>query len=202
MSMPRRPLSTNRERILSAAFSTFFRNGLGRSSLEAVGRSAKLTKAAVLYHFPSKEALVCEAAKKAIAHNLQLIALAVDESRPAIQQLEAYYETSLRWVMDFPEEGALILLFFYQALTHAESAELSEQVLTKGHQRIRNYLLAAQREGSVDAALDVNRVAQGVQDSLLGGFLRMGGPGRTVSTKDFVDLRMKGLKAFLTPARG
>jgi AcrR family transcriptional regulator len=189
----------NRERILEAAIAIFAENGMAGSSLDTIARKAKLTKAGILYHFSSKEDLLCEAAKKVVMHNLELVAQAVDETQPAIKQLETYYVASLRWAAEFPEEARLILLLFYQASAHDGSAQVTSDVLNKGLTRVQTYLLAAQREGSVDKGASVKDLATAIHDSLIGSFVRLGGPDRTMSPQAFIALRLRIWKTWLTP---
>src|SRR5436309_12912230 len=49
---------TTRQQILMAANKIVQRDGVARLTIDAVAREAKLSKGGVLYHFPSKEALV------------------------------------------------------------------------------------------------------------------------------------------------
>ncbi len=190
----------NRERILDATIAIFAENGFGGASLEAVARKAKLTKAAVLYHFSSKESLLCEAAKKVVSHNLELVRVAVDESQPAIKQLETYYLASLRWATDYPAEARLMLLLFFQAPVHEESAQVSHLVLSRGLERVQNFLLAAQREGAIDKNANVKELATAIHDSIVAAAMRISGPDRALPAREFIALRMRIWKSWLTPS--
>ena len=52
------PSPTTRERILDGALASFGTRGYEATSLDALAASLGLTKQAILYHFPSKEALL------------------------------------------------------------------------------------------------------------------------------------------------
>jgi len=76
----RRRLSTNsRESILDAAQRVALRDGSAHLTIDAVARESGLSKGGVLYHFPSKEALL-EAMVERLAAVLTQI---VEERRPA-----------------------------------------------------------------------------------------------------------------------
>lgn len=47
-----------RERILSSAYSLFYREGFARSSMDAIAEAAKVTKRTLYNHFDSKDSLV------------------------------------------------------------------------------------------------------------------------------------------------
>ncbi|MDB5526261.1 MAG: TetR family transcriptional regulator [Rhizobium sp.] len=55
--MPMEPIST-RERIVAAANRLFYREGIGRVSVDAVAEEAGLTKRTLYYHFRSKDDLI------------------------------------------------------------------------------------------------------------------------------------------------
>ena len=74
--MPRRNADT-REDIRVVAMELFAENGFEQTSLRQIAERLDITKAALYYHFPSKDELLAELA------------------RPMIEDLEAYVATAL-----------------------------------------------------------------------------------------------------------
>jgi AcrR family transcriptional regulator len=62
---PKLPAQTRREQLLKAAQTFFVRKGYRATTTEAIARRAGLTKGALYFHFPSKEAVFSELIKQA-----------------------------------------------------------------------------------------------------------------------------------------
>ncbi len=62
----RRGAQKTRERILQAAFQEIYRSGYQSADIESVLKTAELTKGALYYHFPNKEALGLEVAEEVV----------------------------------------------------------------------------------------------------------------------------------------
>lgn len=69
--------NTSREDILEAAIAVAARDGSGRLTIDAVAREVGMSKAGVLYNFPSKEVLLAEL----LAHMMQCFEGCTDEQR-------------------------------------------------------------------------------------------------------------------------
>lgn len=100
--MDDRRIGDTRERILQTALQLFAERGYGRTSLREIAQRLQLTKAAILYHFPSKAHLLT-----AIAQPL------VDDLEAAVRDAEELPAASARWAVI---EGWLDTL-----LTHRQS---------------------------------------------------------------------------------
>lgn len=79
MTSRTRPASRSREAILDAAQRVALRDGSGHLTIDAVARESGLSKGGVLYHFPTKEALL----EAMVARLAAVLAELVDEYRPA-----------------------------------------------------------------------------------------------------------------------
>jgi AcrR family transcriptional regulator len=67
-----------RERLLDAAYRSFYRKGFSRSGLDEIAAEAGVTKRTLYYHFPSKDDL--------------LAAMLERQSGPALQQIQQWAE--------------------------------------------------------------------------------------------------------------
>jgi AcrR family transcriptional regulator len=87
-----------RQRILTAAYRCFYREGFQRVSVDAIAAEAKVTKKTLYYHFASKDELVGAVLQAQSDHALGLIetALASDQADPALAVREIL-ENLGRW---------------------------------------------------------------------------------------------------------
>lgn len=82
--------NTSREDILEAAMTVAARDGSGRLTIDAVAREVGLSKAGVLYNFPSKEVLLSEL----LAHMMQCFEGCAAEQRAAAPDMPNAYLSS------------------------------------------------------------------------------------------------------------
>ncbi|WBB68142.1 TetR family transcriptional regulator [Micromonospora sp. WMMD812] len=91
------PVDDTRSRILRAALDLFAEHGYQRTSLRQIGERLRLTKAAVLYHFPAKEHLLAALVEPLLSDLEKLLDAA--EGRPTEQArwtvLEGWVDTML-----------------------------------------------------------------------------------------------------------
>lgn len=86
-----------RQRIFTAATRVVRERGVGRLTLDAVARTAGVSKGGLLYHFPSKEALLIALAEEVIAQFETVIAqeAEADSGPVAGRWVRAYARASL-----------------------------------------------------------------------------------------------------------
>lgn len=89
------PRESTRPRVLAAAYRIVRREGVAHLTIEAVARDAGLSKGGVLYHFPTKEALV-EGMVAALVEDFERhLALAYEDAAPGPGRwLRAYIRVS------------------------------------------------------------------------------------------------------------
>ncbi|MEH3075577.1 MAG: helix-turn-helix domain containing protein [Quadrisphaera sp.] len=91
---PRRPGSETREEILRVALDLFTRQGFEGTSIRDLSQALGVTKSALYYHFPSKEAIIRTLVDDRRAEVADLLAW-VEEQPPGPDLLR---RTALRWV--------------------------------------------------------------------------------------------------------
>ena len=96
-SPPKRPakIKVTREAILEAAEKLFARRGYAVARLEDVGDAVGLTRPALFYHFPDKQALYNAVLEEAFRGLVTGIDVALSSSRPIPQRIE---DAALAWV--------------------------------------------------------------------------------------------------------
>lgn len=87
--MARQPTVT-KEKLIEAAATTIMRFGLKKTTLEDIGRVAGVSKAAVLYHFHSKEALIAEVVEQEYLRFFGELQQAVGRETTAEGKLRAF----------------------------------------------------------------------------------------------------------------
>ncbi|MFD0787511.1 TetR/AcrR family transcriptional regulator, partial [Micromonospora azadirachtae] len=95
--MTAEPADDTRSRILRAALDLFAEHGYQRTSLRQIGERLRLTKAAILYHFPAKEHLLAALVEPLLADLEGLLdaaeGLPTQRARQAV--LEGWVDTIL-----------------------------------------------------------------------------------------------------------
>jgi AcrR family transcriptional regulator len=104
----RRGRPSNRRRVLDAATRVAVREGPGAVTIDAVVTEAGMSRGGVLYHFPSKDALLQALVDQDIDVVREMTGLASGEAatRPREQRVRAYYEACTAWP---PERGHVAL---------------------------------------------------------------------------------------------
>ena len=86
----------SREEILEAARRIVLRNGVAATTLDAVAREVGVTKTALYYYFPSKDALLFELMFAALDRHARAVDAAVEEARDGADALAALIRGSVK----------------------------------------------------------------------------------------------------------
>jgi AcrR family transcriptional regulator len=99
---------SNRRRVLDAAAKVALRDGPGSVTIEAVVAEAGVSRGGVLYHFPSKDALLQALVDQDIEAVRDVTGLdsGAARERPRQQRVRAYYDACTEWA---PERGHVAL---------------------------------------------------------------------------------------------
>jgi AcrR family transcriptional regulator len=85
-----------RERILAAAITLFQESGYGSTSMTRIARAAKMTPAAIYWHFPSKQELLAEMLKSMYRRSYADLQGSVRDEGPARERLGDYVRAYIR----------------------------------------------------------------------------------------------------------
>lgn len=167
----RRSAEESRDRILKQAIRLLSRHGLEGASFQAIADACDISQSAVLYHFPTKEKLIVGVIEKIVLHNHELVLGTQRPEAGAMERLEYHFQANLDWATKFPEEAGIVLLLYYLASFRPDFAKLYQPLQRNARERIRDLLLAGQRERLVRSDLNVDESAETLHDSLLGGIV-------------------------------
>ena len=95
-------IKPTRQHILTVAHQIVKRDGVARLTIDAVAREAQLSKGGVLYHFPSKEALVTGMVLDHIESFTRDLASNLEEETGTGRWLRAYLRASDKTVYEEP----------------------------------------------------------------------------------------------------
>ncbi|MGI9382661.1 MAG: TetR/AcrR family transcriptional regulator, partial [Methyloligellaceae bacterium] len=96
-----------RQRILEAAYELFYRDGFARVGVDTIAAEAGVTKRALYYHYPSKDALL--AAVLDFQHGFALRHIqdwAADASNDPVQLVEHLFDGLALWAADPKWKGS------------------------------------------------------------------------------------------------
>lgn len=102
-------MSTTRDTILQAASRIVQRDGVAHLTIDGVAREAGLSKGGVLYHFPSKEAMISGMIMAHITGFTQAIEQAQQENSGSGQWLRAYLKASDETVHQEPDPAVCLI---------------------------------------------------------------------------------------------
>jgi AcrR family transcriptional regulator len=172
--MPRkiqtRTLET-RQNILTAAIKIFSTEGFARSSFQDIANSCGVSQAAVLHHFPNKEALFKGVIETISQHNYALVSEAFLATDNAYDKLIKYFRTNLMWGYKYPEEGQILLLLYYFATVDESFSLIYLGLLKNARLRLYEILLAGEREKLFSFDIKPNLLSEMLHDFLLGLFV-------------------------------
>lgn len=160
-----------KKQIISSAIELMSRLGILSTSFKKIADHCETSHSVVMYYFPSKLALLEAMVKQIASHNTEMVARRATIHDDAKTKLEKHFLGNLEWSRERRDEAQIILLLYYLGSQKAEFAVLYRAILGKARHRIKELLLAAQREGLCDKRLPVDPWAALLHDLLLGGLV-------------------------------
>lgn len=155
-----------REQYLDAAASIFFRRGYDSATMQDVADAVNVTKAAVYYHFASKEDLLYELIHRQHVLNMANLEKAKETNQSILGRLQHYFESHARLNLERLEPATLI----YRDLDYLSVERRREIVKMRDDTQdfVRNLLKEGQKERSVCPKLNI-RLASTYMFSTING---------------------------------
>ncbi len=156
-----------RRQILETAATAFARHGHDGISLNQVIRESGLTKGAVYFHFPSREALALATFRHKQEQLVELIAARVDDGLPALERLAALLRERARLLEEDQSLLVVVRLGIELTLRYGPDSEygtFSELPLAALEAIVREGQLA----GEVHEELDARATAETIFAGILG----------------------------------
>jgi AcrR family transcriptional regulator len=140
-----------REAILAAADQLFAAQGFRGASLASIAKQVGLTEAGVLHHFPSKEHLLLELLQLRHEHDAERVVRTIAEH-------PAYLDAMLALCRENQQHPGLVRLFTILAAEGVDTDHPAHSWTVERYrflrERVTARLIAEQRAGRVDPALD------------------------------------------------
>ena len=162
-----------REEILAATREVLLEGGVGALTLAAVARRVGLTKAALYYYFPSKEALAFELMVRYHVAEVEVIEAAVARAKGGTEAVEAL----VRSVADYYAErmDEFRLSYMQRQMQRRSDAGIDSQIVERIrplndrlYRRTAELVLQDQERGRANAAVDGRRLAFVAHMSVIG----------------------------------
>jgi AcrR family transcriptional regulator len=119
----------SREEIVEAARRVILAKGLAGTTLEAVAAEVGLTKAALYYYYPSKDALMFEIVYATFEAQVHAIQNAVRETKDGGQALRAIIRETIHWFA--PRLDDFRLVFMHNQVAGPEAVKLGAENLAR-----------------------------------------------------------------------
>ena len=119
----------SRSEIVEAARRVFLRRGLANTTLDAVAAEVGLTKAALYYYFPSKDALLFEVVYPAFEGQSCAIQAAVRDAKGGGDALRAIIRETVHWFA--PRLDDFRLAFMHNQVAGPEGVKASSESLAR-----------------------------------------------------------------------
>ena len=140
-----------RDQIVTLTLDLVAEHGRRGLSLQRIADAAGISKAAVLYYFPSKDAVVAAAYATVSDELVARVGAAVEAAPDAMSGIEAYLDTLLAHIAEDPRRARLLA----EALGPGEPALSDDRPSAPRRWEVLGDLVrAAQAEGSVRADAD------------------------------------------------
>jgi AcrR family transcriptional regulator len=157
--------------IIRSAYRTMARRGSHRMSLQDVADEAGVSKALVLYHFGSKDALLLAAMKWAVERTAERIRSGLESGGDPRQQIAALVDA----IFIEPQANRDFYLFYLDLVEHAgrvpSFGELSTMLIEIINGLYREVIAEGVREGVFDVP-DIEVAARNMRALIEGTFLQ------------------------------
>ncbi|AJT42972.1 hypothetical protein UM93_07920 [Psychromicrobium lacuslunae] len=141
-----------REQLINVTIELIAQNGAARTSLQSIAEAASITKAAVLYHYPSKQAVIqaaYEVVRTGLIEHMRQKITAADGPSAAV---EAYLTSQLAYLTEHPHHVRVMAESF-----NDPTSGISEHTDTETRWRPLAELIArAQQAGEYEASANAS----------------------------------------------
>lgn len=122
--------------ILEATVDCLAKDGLFRTTFEAIGQRAGIGKSHVVYHFPKLDELILMAMKYVYATGQEIVTEYIAREKDPKRYLSAYVHGTFDWIRSHPLHSPIAALLVYQSMCDARFRTLQTEVREVGRARI------------------------------------------------------------------
>lgn len=157
-----------RELILKNTLKLVGEKGFANASIQMVADRSRISQGAVMQHFPSKARLFEAVRKYVTRHNHQYVDSKVSPLDSGVEALVKHMKANIEWALRNRAEANVWLLVYEAGFRDPEYRSICRDAVRYGEERIRRFILAAQRESEVPKALNSIHAAAAAQEYILG----------------------------------
>jgi AcrR family transcriptional regulator len=158
-------------RVILSAIKLFGQSGVNSVTLQQIGEDSDTSHPLILKHFGSKEDLLLQVRKYVSYSNHSWVDSKILDTMNGFDCLKTHVFENINWAFHNPSEARIILLtYYYGSLENNNSGELALQL---GWERMKRYVLQAQREGRLIIDIKIDLLVQMVHAFALGLFTHL-----------------------------
>ena len=189
-----RPKEFDRDEVLAKAIDVFWANGYEATSLDELTRAMGIGRGSLYNEFGDKHSLFVQALDRYRFERFAQLEALLEAAPSARAGIAAVFQRTMDWLWaDGPRHGCLMVNSAAElAASDAAVAERARQSFDRFAQAFRSSLERGQREGELDASLDVRVTASYLAGAFIG--LRLLAKITDRGTADqFVEVTLKAL---------
>lgn len=191
--------------ILAASLKLIGREGWEGLTFQRIASVCGMAPSNVVYHFSSRETLLEALLDEVSRDNYTLVARAMRPEFNAFQRLVVHITKNIEWARRSPEQAQVVLQIFARANHGKRYGKIFADMVEKGQERIREHLLAGQRERLFHFPEDSTLVARAIHNLMIGAFFNVMGNRKNPENaypdaewklllSKLLDIRMKKLR--------
>jgi AcrR family transcriptional regulator len=177
-----------RELILRNAIRIFAREGFAGATFQAIADACGLTQPAAFHYFKNKEELILASIEAMAQGNYATVSGLMRPEDGAYDRLYKHCLGNLLWALDRREDASLLLLLYYLAAINPKFSTVYTDLLARARLRMREHLLAGQRERVFVFQEMPEVMAARFHDLLLGSFVNILTTSRKAKPKELSTL--------------
>ncbi len=185
-----------KDSLVKAALKLFHKHGVHWVSFQQIAEKVGISQAALYKYFKDKDELIKACALLAVENGRKIIENHIDAHSPAKKQVYSYIEGNLRWLKDYPQEGAILLALFYFSYNSPPMQKLMLGIYQQSVERLAARLSSGIHEKSWQLD-DVHTSARIIHDTLLGEMLKAIHTPEELDVNARADLLWSGVQKLL-----
>lgn len=150
--------------VLNAVVLSLASRGLDGTTFESVGKLANLRKSHVAYYFPDRESMLQGAIKLVTATAQEVTLSHLIKAESPKEKVLSIVDGCFDWLEKFPEQGKVMLLFYYLSSMDENYKQLHREIREVGAERLA-LTLQNLSVGKKEAPL----LARNIQSLIFGG---------------------------------
>jgi AcrR family transcriptional regulator len=159
--------------ILDSACRLMAAQGFFGVSFQSIADDLGLSQSTIMHYFPNKLALVRATIESIVLKNHAAVSALIGIDDSGLERLRKHFIGNLQWAQSEPTEASTILLLYYMGSVNEDFGKLYSFILEKAQIRIKEYLLAAVREGEISPEVDLQTASEILHETLLASLLNV-----------------------------